>query len=244
MQDCVYEKIIKLEKQFSSNNYNGSSKSQFTIKEGSVPIMISAPHAVNHYRRGNIKYADMFTGTIAEYIHRVTGCHAIYSSMYTQSDPNYDDLNSNAYQQELIGYVKENNIYTVLDIHGAAAHRGYAIQRGVPHVPNKSTYLDYENVDSIIYRIFEKHFRYSTLVKKEIDRNYEFGTTGQNTVTKCLSENTNAICIQLEINRVFRNPDNKLAFTCMLSALEELIPMILKYKEYGMHLYDSLEVCL
>ena len=50
------------------NNYDGDWSNLFKIHRGAVPIMISAPHAVNHFSRGKMKYAEMFTGGIAEYL--------------------------------------------------------------------------------------------------------------------------------------------------------------------------------
>ena len=90
MNNCL-RKIKRLEKLFSDNFYNGSGKTAFNIEEGRIPIMVSAPHAINQFRDGKVKYADMYTGGIAKYLHEKTGCHVIYSCMYTESDPNYDE---------------------------------------------------------------------------------------------------------------------------------------------------------
>lgn len=64
----VVLQIKELEKQFYMNNYGGDWSNLFKIHRGAVPIMISAPHAVNHFSRGKMKYAEMFTGGIAEYL--------------------------------------------------------------------------------------------------------------------------------------------------------------------------------
>ena len=53
MCDCLY-KIKEYEKLFSAKKYDGCGDEPFVIEKGSIPIMISAPHAVNQYREGQI----------------------------------------------------------------------------------------------------------------------------------------------------------------------------------------------
>ena len=74
--------IEKLDRKFSRNEYNGTGSRHFVIRKGRIPVMISAPHAVNHFREGKIKYADMLTGGIAEYLQEQTGCHLICATRY------------------------------------------------------------------------------------------------------------------------------------------------------------------
>ena len=79
----IVDKIIKYEKKFSCRKYNGRGKKEFKIKEGNIPVMISAPHSINQFREGQLKYADMYTGGIALFLHEITGCHVIFSSKNT-----------------------------------------------------------------------------------------------------------------------------------------------------------------
>ena len=73
------QQVQKIDQQFSRNQYNGGGQNDFVIKEGSIPVMISAPHSINHFRKGQLKLADKMTGGIALYLHQLTGCHVIYS---------------------------------------------------------------------------------------------------------------------------------------------------------------------
>ncbi len=52
--------LKKIENKFSANDYNGKDSREFEIIEGKVPIMLYAPHSVNHFRNGKIKYCDDF----------------------------------------------------------------------------------------------------------------------------------------------------------------------------------------
>jgi len=54
----MINQIIKYERQFSKNLYNGHGRRNFCIIEGEIPVMISAPHAVNQFREGQIKQSN------------------------------------------------------------------------------------------------------------------------------------------------------------------------------------------
>lgn len=239
MNNCL-RRIKRLEKLFSDNFYNGRGKTAFNIEEGSIPIMVSAPHAINQFREGKVKIADMYTGGIAKYLHEKTGCHVIYSCMYTESDPNYDEFEVNKYQKELLEYVNKHNILLLLDIHGAAKERDYAVEMGTaptieqlsenspenllnnPNAEDPSL-LQYKFIDDIIRIILEDKFKNHSIAKKNIEKNILFYAGDQNTVTKSISERSKTACIQLEINGEYRNPDNQNEF---ISLVESLIAII------------------
>lgn len=124
------QQVQKIDQQFSRNQYNGGGQNDFVIKEGSIPVMISAPHSINHFRKGQLKLADKMTGGIALYLHQLTGCHVIYSARYTDSDPNYDAHTDqgNPYQTQLKEYIEQHNIEVLIDLHGAAIGREYALE--------------------------------------------------------------------------------------------------------------------
>lgn len=86
----IIEKIKTYEKSFCANHYNGNDIASFKIEEGSIPVMLSASHAVNHYRNGNIMWADMYTGGLTKYLRESTGCHIIYTSTFSETDANFD----------------------------------------------------------------------------------------------------------------------------------------------------------
>lgn len=61
--------------------------------------MISAPNAVNHFSRGKMKYAKIFTGGIAEYLQKQTNCHLICTTCSAGSDANDDSAEYCMYKQ-------------------------------------------------------------------------------------------------------------------------------------------------
>lgn len=238
MQGMV-EEIKKFEHIFSDNNYNGSGRKSIVIERGFIPIMISAPHAVNQFRKGKVKWADMYTGGIAKYVHEKTGCHLIYSSKYTESDPNFDYPEINNYQQMLKKYLTANKVFLLMDLHGASKSREYAIEMGT--APRRSTQKGeiyeedsslhkYKFIDDIIKNVFEKRFRNLKVERKEIWKNIIFDAGHQNTITKYISENTNTASIQLEINGIYRNPDNYEEFYELVGGLIESVNKLAKLK--------------
>lgn len=225
-------RIKKLEKNFSRNYYNGIGKKAFSIIEGTIPIMLSAPHAINQYREGKIKWADMFTGGISKYIQEKTGCHLIYSCKYTESDPNFDPPEINNYQGELLNYLRTHEIFVLIDIHGAAKTKKYAVEMGTVPKKNKETgeifdedssLHSYKFIAEIIKQKFENAFKNVSVEEKEVWKNVIFDASEQNTVTKYISENTKTACIQLEINGIYRDPKNKNEFIELVNCLEEIV---------------------
>lgn len=226
------EEIKALEKLFSDNQYNGAGKEPFVIEEGTIPIMLSAPHAVNQFREGQVKWADMYTGGIACYLHKVTGCHLIYSCKFTESDPNYDEPGNNKYQDALRDYLSRHKVYLLMDLHGAAKKREYAVEMGTAPAQNPISCVvcdedpslhEYKFIDDDIKTIFENRFKNLLLDQKKVWKNVIFDAGDQNTVTKYISKNTETACVQLEINGNYRDPSNKEAFDCLIESLIEII---------------------
>lgn len=235
MNDNCIEKIKEYETLFSDNQYEGSGKSAFVIEKGTIPIMVSAPHAINQFREGQVKWADMYTGGIARYLHEETGCHLIYSCMFTKSDPNFDLPGTNRYQETLKEFVEKYNVAVLFDLHGAEKKREYAIEMGTAPEQNPIPGVVYEEdpslheykfISKLIQNLFEDNFKLCHSERKKVWKNMIFGAGGQNTVTKFISENTNTACIQLEINGIYRDPANQIEFIALINSLKELINIL------------------
>ncbi|GJM42543.1 MAG: hypothetical protein DHS20C20_28250 [Ardenticatenaceae bacterium] len=85
-------------------------------QSGSLPILISAPHATAHRRRNRLKREEGFTGGMAHLLAETTGAHALYCCYQSPDDPNWDPRSP--YKTELKNIVNENEIQFVLDLHG------------------------------------------------------------------------------------------------------------------------------
>lgn len=208
--------LQKYEKLFSANEYNGSGKNAFEIIPGSIPVMISAPHSVNHFRNEKIKNADKLTGGLALLLHELTGCHVIYSSKQANADPNYDsnDNGENAYQTSLEKYINANGIRVLLDLHGASLDNDFALELGTAALKdNNGALVGAEDPSvhgfSFIPRFIKYSFEYFLqdieTEKKSVWKNVKFSAGINNTITKYISSNTSCAAIQLEINRAYRD---------------------------------------
>lgn len=228
------KQVTKFEEQFSRHQYNGGGQNDFVLKEGVIPIMISAPHSINQFREGQLKWADKMTGGIALYLHKITGCHVIYSARFSNSDPNYDSNvnNENQYQTKLKEYIETHKIQVLMDLHGAATSREYAVEMGtVPMRDPNGNIVGDENcslhshpfIADLIRYTFDFVFRDVQSEKKEIWQNKIFDAGSQNTVTKYISENSSCSCIQLEINGFYRDTRNMTGFLKLLDGLSCII---------------------
>ena len=88
--DELYSKeyIISQEEEFAMNEYMGSGIEDYKYKEGTIPILISAPHTVKQWRNNQYKSADVYTGALVKTLNETTGAHIIYKTT-TNGDENY-----------------------------------------------------------------------------------------------------------------------------------------------------------
>jgi len=200
-----YKRLIKLEKPFSRNMCNGGGREHFKIESGTIPILVSAPHSVNHYRDSSVKKADLYTGGIARYLHELTSCHVIYSSRYSETDPNNDPSENSEYKKRMGEYVKEHDIRLVIDLHGASADRPYAVEMGT--IDDEDTSLcNHKFIDNLINDVFVKELADIESAVKDVQKNVVFNAKNPNTVTSYVSSQLGIPAIQLEINGLYRDP--------------------------------------
>ena len=234
MTDKLLRRIKKHEKLFSRHHYNGGGRADFVIKKGRIPIMVSAPHAVNHLRAGANKAADMFTGALALYLYEQFGCHIIYQARYASCDSNYDanDHGENKYQTALRQHVEQNGIKFLIDLHGAARTKPYAVEMGTAPRSSSSGETDslkqFPFVVNLVRYGFDYVFRDLNVETREIWKNRIFSAGNQNTVTKYISSVTDCPCVQLEINRSFRDVESPK----LLKALVDGLALLVSYLEH------------
>lgn len=189
----IYE---QLEEEFSCNNYYHAGDS-FVITSGDIPVILSAPHSVRHFREGKIKAHDFYTGTIVKLLHSLTNCHIIYSTACESTDSNYD-LNSE-YKKRLLEYIKENNIKYCFDIHGISINNPKMVDIGTSPTKNEELKAFKGDVELFnqIYKILDSRF------PDKIGINNMF-KAGPQTITSFISESSDCKCLQFEINGLYR----------------------------------------
>ncbi|MDI6906018.1 MAG: hypothetical protein QMC81_00845 [Thermoanaerobacterales bacterium] len=207
---------IKIEDElFQANGYRGIEQTpSYSVLPGSLPILLSAPHAVKHFRRANDepKEEDEFTGAIVRLLHDLTGCSIIHAA-YADQDANfYDDC---PYKEGLRSLVIERGIKLVLDIHGAAAWRSFDIDIGSC---KGAALLGRGDILPPLLDAFRRHEINGVFVDSV------FSGCGQATVTRFASEVLCVPALQLEINKRFRDPENHpQEFESLIEALEDYL---------------------
>jgi hypothetical protein len=101
----------------------------FVVVPGSVPVVVTAPHATRPRREGMYRFSDGGgTAALAELLHDRCGVTALYTTQEGPSDPNYYD--DNAFKVALAGTLSEQRPRLVLDIHGSNPARPYDVDLG------------------------------------------------------------------------------------------------------------------
>lgn len=203
---------------FQVNGYRGVEEGpSYTILTGTVPVLLSAPHAVKHFRRANDepKEEDEFTGTIVRLLHGLTSCHAMHAARADLDANFYDDC---PYKEGLRTAVKEKGIKLVLDIHGAAAWRAFDIDIGTC---KGAALLGRDGLLPPLLDAFRRHEINGVFVDSV------FSGCGQATVTRFVSEALGVPALQLEINKRFRDPENHpREFESLIQALEDYLKAV------------------
>ena len=224
--------IIELETLFSSNNYFGNNEGDFRIVSGNIPIMLSAPHAVNCIKHGSVKYADILTGSISLLMNKLTGCHVICSTKTSDYDSNSDDCE---YRETLLRYINDNDIQVLIDIHGSSLNNPCAIEMGTSPLFDEGGNIigdelrslkDKKYIVDIFEIMFTELFEMNNCTKTCVCVNNIFTAGKTNTITKFICDNTNCSSLQLEINRTYRNIEDEKNLNVLLVGLKNIIKKI------------------
>lgn len=191
---------------------NPKQEEPFLFFPGKVPVLVSAPHAVRHYRQKKIKMSDQFTGSIVYLLNKLTGCHAIAATKLYGGDPNID--NPCIYKEKISEICRREKVKFILDIHGAAREREFDVDFGTN---SGKTLL----VKVGILETLEQNFQSFGLSRISHDH---FAATGPNTISNYVARELGIPAVQVEINKQYRVPaQNPQGFHRLLGALMESI---------------------
>lgn len=215
LQSRISEEAVAMERVHfykTDKMVNPRVDNPFKYIQGSIPILVSAPHAVRHKRKKDIKPSDEFTGATVCLLNQLTGCHSLAVSRVYNEDPNFDY--PSLYKDYLGEICKQHKIKLVLDLHGAARERNFSLDLGT--MEGRSL-LGQDRLEGEIIRACNK---------QGIDNiSSNFFTAGkQPTITWFVSQVLGIPAIQLEVNKEYRVPrQNPQAYCKLLAALVEVI---------------------
>lgn len=211
----IYEEAMAIEKVYftkTDRTVNPKKEIPFKYLTGTIPILVSAPHAVRHIRQKKIKQSDIFTGSLAFLLNQITGCHTLAVTRLYGGDPNFDQ--PCIYKDHLAKICQENKINFVIDLHGASADKAYDMDMGTMH---GRSLLNHPELKGLIIDAFQKA-GITNLSSNELP------AAIQNTVTKYSANLLGIPSVQLEVNRKFRTPNqNPMAYCRILAALVGVI---------------------
>ncbi len=207
---------IELEKQFQENDYTGSLREPpLRLIEGSIPVVLSCPHAVKHYRGGrrDPQEAEVYTGALTIQLASLTKAHALIFAHTSKEDPNYDA--GGEYTSQLKELVVKSQARFVLDIHGLAQSRSTQIGVGTGYGYNL---LGQEKLMDVLRNALE-----NAGFRIDVD-NRAFAASGPNTISSFTSRELGIPALQIEIHREYRDPRRKAdEYARLLHALSEAI---------------------
>jgi len=179
---------------------------------GTLPLLISAPHAVRHIRHKKVKPSDEFTGSMAYLLNEITSWHSLAVTKLYGGDPNFD--HQCIYKDFITKLALENRPKLVVDLHGAAREHDFAVDIGTM----KGSSLLGQNH----YRDILK----SCLTKYDVTPISEnkYTVSGNKTITAHVSESLGIPALQLEINKKYRSPNQNPTDYCrVLAALADFV---------------------
>lgn len=206
--------IIGLESDFANNNYFGTNvwtEEKYRVLSGKIPVILSAPHAVNQIRGEDVRNAEQFTGALTRYLSSSTGSYGIFQ-MFTHADPNDDK--DHYYKNAILNLVNAHDIKLLIDIHSSS----FKDDCDIDIVTNKRQTLCGQ--DFLINELYELANKHNVLI-------------GENNVPnkECENEiisNTAMICGIPSIRIVLNNKkidivNNEKSFEKICGLLEEFI---------------------
>ena len=89
---------------------------------GRRKVLITAPHAEEHKRKGQFKQAERTTGQIATFLSEQYNCHALLTNGRQDHDPSFDaycplTLNTCPFKDKIDAIIKQHGIRLVIDLH-------------------------------------------------------------------------------------------------------------------------------
>ena len=197
-----------LEAPFAANNYDGRPEvgaEGFTWLTALGRILVSAPHSVNHLRRGHLKTAEPYTGALAYAVWEAARQPAIVRTHGPAGDPNWDP--GSPYKEAIRAAAGRGEIRCVLDLHGAARERRFDVALGTAGI-------DLPWLDDVV-EVFDQ----AGLSRVAINHP-RFNAAHPGTVTWFVGRELGLPALQIELNRCWREPvDRPAEYRQALSAL-------------------------
>lgn len=188
------------------------NKESFIIQEGQCPVMLSAPHAVEHTRNGQLRYPEPQTAYLSRKLHESLDCPYICKTENQEDDANYD--RHSPYKETLVEYIRAHDIKLLIDLHQMAGFRPEQICLGTGRYVNVN--------DGELVEYCKQAFEAQGITNVTVDR--PFAASYPYTVSSYIHNKCGVPALQIEINSNLLMGDSGDCVTeAVLKALEEII---------------------
>lgn len=160
----------------------------FMVIKGTIPFVVSAPHAVSQTRDGKEKWAEPATRDIAARLAAETGCWAVIKTRNIGDDANSDA--QSGFRDTLVSVAKANNITAGLDLHQMSPNREPDVEIGTGRGNN---IRNNSELDKSLQREFENQ-------GLSWIQDVKFAACGSTTVSADVARRACVDYIQLEMN--------------------------------------------
>lgn len=93
----------------------------FVFLPGTTPVIVSAPHCVEHVRNGTVKFAEPETSALAQELHARVNVSSIYKTAGDGHDANSEE--SSYFRDAIVNVCDRESIVCGLDLHQCSPHR-------------------------------------------------------------------------------------------------------------------------
>lgn len=198
----MYEDLIRRYLDSFAHSKFDETEAYYELLPATGSIMLSAPHSARCYRNDSIHAGEVNTGIIAMVLHDIANCPVIATRKFSMTDPNYD-MHS-PYKEEIAAYANMHDIRLFIDIHGCSRDYEAAIEFGTVDVNNRSL-LGNSYILNILKDSFSEYLLNTP--NNVILTNRKFCAKPNYTLTHWVSQQLDIPSIQIEINRLYREPD-------------------------------------
>lgn len=195
---------------FPINNHPG-----FVFLPGTTPVIISAPHCVEHIRNGAMKFSEPETSVLAQHLHNRLDVSSIYKTSGDGHDANSEE--SSYFRDAIVNVCNNKNIICGIDLHQCSPNRDQDIIIGT----GKGTNINDDDIFINALKKVNKHYNFH-IVYDEI-----FPALGRYRVSTDVNTRTSVPYIQFELNTsLFLNENNR-----VVDFLSDFINIIMKEKQ-------------
>ncbi len=204
---------------FDQTRTPGPRTPTYRVLRGRLPIVLSAPHAVQQPRavegvEGILHRSEPYTGPLAIQLHRATGAWAIYATRTARRDPNHAPF-SPYKRYGLRALLAAARPGLVLDLHGSQS-REFAVAVGT--APSLRLGRAQGAIDLLVAQL-QRALDGAVVVDPP-----GFQANGAGTVTAHCWAELGVPAMQLEISRAYRSPrQHPAAYAAIFAALCDIV---------------------